>query len=72
MNIERLHAILEHSNEDTTLKMAAVLNMQITRGSLKREPCAVAKLRQMNVNSKNEGSKAEKFDGHINCKRKQP
>ncbi len=40
--------------------------MQITRGSLKtREPCAVAKARQMNVNSKSKGSKAEKFDGCV-------
>jgi hypothetical protein len=35
MNIERAHAILGHSNEDTTRKMAVGLNMQITRGSLK-------------------------------------
>jgi hypothetical protein len=53
MNIERAHAILGHSNEDTTQKTAAVLNKQITRGSLKTcEPCAVEKVRQMNVNQK--------------------
>jgi hypothetical protein len=63
MNIEKVHAILGHSNEDTTRNMAAVLNMQITRGSLKTcEPCAVAKVRQMNVNNKSKGSKDEKFD----------
>jgi hypothetical protein len=47
MNSERAHAILGHSNEDTTTqKMAVVLNMQITRGSLKTcEPCAIAKAR---------------------------
>jgi hypothetical protein len=40
--------------------------MQITRGSLKTcEPCAVSKGRQMNVNSKSEGSKAEKFNGRV-------
>jgi hypothetical protein len=66
MNIERAHAILGHSNEDTTQKMAVALNMQFTRGSLKRcEPCAVAKARQMNVNSKSKGSKAEKFNGRV-------
>ncbi len=55
-----------HSNEDTTRKTAVALNMQITRGSLKMcEPCAVAKARQMNVNSKIEGSKAEKFNGRV-------
>jgi hypothetical protein len=44
--------------------MAVALNMQITRGSLKTsEPCAVAKARQMNVDSKSKGSKAEKFNG---------
>ncbi len=64
MIIERTHAILGHSNEDTTQKTAAALNMQITRGSLKMcEPCAVAKARQMNVNSRSKGSKAEKFNG---------
>ncbi len=64
MNIERAHAILGHSNEDTTRKMAAALNMQITSGSLKMcEPCIVAKARQTNVNSKSEGIKAEKFNG---------
>jgi hypothetical protein len=64
MNIERVHAILGHSNEDTTQKMAAALNMQITRVSLKTcEPCAVAKARQMNVDSKSKRSKAEKFNG---------
>jgi hypothetical protein len=66
MNIEIAHAILGNSNEDTTPKMAAALNMQITRGSLKTcEPCAVAKVRQMNVNSKSKGSKAEKFNGRV-------
>jgi hypothetical protein len=46
MNIERSLAILGHSNEDTTQKMAAALNMQITKGSLKTcEPCAVEKVR---------------------------
>jgi hypothetical protein len=46
--------------------MAVVLNMQITRGSLKTcKPCAVSKARQMNVNSKSEGTKAEKFNGHV-------
>jgi hypothetical protein len=40
--------------------------MQITRGSLKTsEPCAVAKARQLNVNSKSKGSKAEKFNGCV-------
>jgi hypothetical protein len=64
MNIEKAHAILGHSNGDTTQKTAAGLNMQITRGSLKKcEPCADAKARQMNVNSKSKGSKAEKFNG---------
>jgi hypothetical protein len=66
MNIERAHAILGHSNEDTTQKTTAALNMQITRGSLKMcEPCAVAKARQMNVNSKSKGSKTEKFNGRM-------
>jgi hypothetical protein len=66
MNFERVHAILGHSNEDTTQKTAAALNMQITRGSLKMcKPCAVAKARQMNVNNKSKGSKAEKFNGHV-------
>ncbi len=46
--------------------MAAALNMQITRGSLKTcEHCAVAKARQMNVSSKSKGSKAEKFNGRM-------
>ncbi len=64
MNFESLHTILGHSNEDTTQKMAAALNMQITRGALKTcEPCAVAKARQRNVNSKSKGSKAETFNG---------
>ncbi len=46
MNSERVHAILGHSNEDTTEKTAVVLNMQITRGSLKTcEPCAIAMAR---------------------------
>ncbi len=66
MNIERAHAILGHSNEDTTQKTAVALNKQITRGLLKMcEPCAVAKARQMKVNSKIEGSKAEKFNGRV-------
>jgi hypothetical protein len=66
MNIERAHAILGHSNEHTTQKMAAALNMQISMGSLKTcEPRAVAKARQMDVNSKSEGSKAEKFNGRM-------
>jgi hypothetical protein len=66
MNIKRAHAILGHSNEDTTQKMALALNMQITRGSLKMcEPCAVAKARQMTVNSKSKGSKAKKFNGRV-------
>jgi hypothetical protein len=38
--------------------------MQIMRGALKTcEPCAVVKVRQSNVNSKSEGSKAESFNG---------
>ncbi len=66
MNIERTHAILGHSNEDTTQKTAVALNMQITRGSLKTcEPCAVAKARQMNVNSKSKRKKAEKFNERV-------
>jgi hypothetical protein len=66
MNIERAHVILGHLNEDTTQKTAAALNMQITREALKIcEPCAVAKARQMNVNSKSKGSKAEKFNGRV-------
>jgi hypothetical protein len=66
MNIERAHAILGHSNEDTTQKKAVALNMQLTMGSLKTcEPCTVAKARQMNVNSGSKESKAEKFNGRV-------
>jgi hypothetical protein len=66
MNIERAHAILGHSNEDTTQKTAAALNMKFTKGSLKMcELCAVAKVRQMDVNSKSKRSKAEKFNGRM-------
>jgi hypothetical protein len=46
--------------------MAAALNMQIIRGSLKTcKPCAVVKGRQMNVSSKSKGSKAENFNGRV-------
>jgi hypothetical protein len=63
MNIKRVHAILGHSNEDTPGKTVAALNMQITRNALKTcEPCAVAKARQRNVNSKTKGSKTETFN----------
>jgi hypothetical protein len=62
MNIERVHAIFRHSNEDTTQKTVAALNMQITRGALKTfEPCAVAKVKQKNFNRESKGSKAETF-----------
>ncbi len=55
-----------HLNEDTNQKMAEAVNIQITRGALKIcEPFAVAKARQMNVNSKSKGSNAEKFIGRV-------
>ncbi len=64
MDIKRAHAILGHSNEYTTHKTVAALNMQITRGALKTcVPFAVAKARQRNVNSKSKGSKADTFNG---------
>ena len=60
LNIERVHAILGHSNENTTQKTAAALDIQITRGSLKTcEPCTVAKAKQMNVNNENKGTKSD-------------
>jgi len=66
LNIERAHAILGHSNENTTQKTAAALDIQITRGSLKTcEPCAVAKAKQMNVNNESKGTKADKFNGRV-------
>jgi hypothetical protein len=66
MNIEQAHAILGHSSEDITCKTAVALNIQITRGSLKTcEPCAIAKAKQMNVNSESEGAKAETFNGRV-------
>jgi hypothetical protein len=66
MNIERVHAILGHSNEDTTQKTVAALNMQIMRDALKTcEPGAVAKARQRNVNSKSKGNKAETFNRQV-------
>jgi hypothetical protein len=44
MNIERAHAILGHSSEDTTCRTAAALNMLITRGTLKTcESCEISK-----------------------------
>ena len=55
-----------HSNENTTPKTAAALDIQINRGSLKTyEPCAVEKAKQMNVNNESEGTKADKFNGRV-------
>ena len=66
LNIVQAHAILGHSNENTTRKTAGALDIQITRGSLKTcEPCAVVKAKQMNVNSKSKGTKADKFNGRV-------
>ncbi len=51
--------MLGHANEDATQKMAAVLNMLITRGGLKTcESCPIAKAKQMNVNNESKGEKA--------------
>ncbi len=59
MQIGRAHAILSHASEGVTRKMAAALNMLITRGGLKTcEPCAIAKAKQMNVANESEGEKA--------------
>ncbi len=64
MNIEQAHAILGHSSEDTTRRMAAVLNMLITRGTLKTcKSCAISKAKQKNLNYKSKGAKADKFNG---------
>jgi hypothetical protein len=66
MHIGRAHAILGHANKDATRKMAAVLNMLITHGGLKTcESCAIAKAKQMNVNNKREGKKAQVLDGRM-------
>ncbi len=55
---------LGHANEDATQKMAAVLNMLITRSGLKTcESCAIAKAKQMNVNNQSKGEKAQVFHG---------
>jgi hypothetical protein len=44
--------------------MAAVLNMLITHGGLKTcESCAIAKEKQINVNNKSKGKKAQVFNG---------
>jgi hypothetical protein len=64
MHIGRAHAILGHASEDATRKMAAALNMLITRGGLKTcEPCAIAKAKQMNVANESEEEKAQVFNG---------
>ncbi len=63
MHIGRSHAILGHASLDATRKMAAALNMLITRGGLKTcEPCAIAKAKQMNVANESEGEKAQVFN----------
>jgi hypothetical protein len=64
MNIERAHAILGHSSEDTTRRTAAVINMLFTRGTLKTcKSCAISKAKQKNLNQESEGTKASKFNG---------
>jgi hypothetical protein len=46
--------------------MAVVLNMLITRGGLKTcESCTIAKAKQMNVNIKSKGKKAQVFNGRM-------
>ena len=66
MHIGRAHAILGHASEDATRKMAAALNMLITRGGLKTcEPCAIAKAKQMNVANESEGEKEQVFNGRL-------
>jgi hypothetical protein len=66
MNIERAHAILGHSSEDTTRRTAAALNMLITRGTLKTcKSCAILKAKQKNLNQESEGTKASKFNGRV-------
>ena len=66
MHISRAHAILGHASEDATRKMAAALNMLITRGGLKTcEACAIAKAKQMNVVQESEGEKAQVFNGRV-------
>jgi hypothetical protein len=66
MHIGRAHAILGHASEDVTRKMAAALNMLITRGGLKTcEACAIAKAKQMNVVQESEGEKAQVFNGRV-------
>jgi hypothetical protein len=63
MHIGGAHAILGHANEDATQKMAAALSMMITCGGLKTcKLCAIAKAKQMNVNSKSKGKKAQVFN----------
>ena len=48
-----------HTGEDSTQKMAAVLNMLITCGGMKPcESCVVAKAKQMNINGESKGEKA--------------
>ncbi len=66
MNIERAHAILGHSSEDTTRQTAAALNMLITRGTLKTcKSCGISKAKQKNLNQESEGTKASKFNGQV-------
>jgi hypothetical protein len=69
MNIERAHAILGHSSEETTWRTAAALGMGITRGTLKTcKSCAIAKAKQKNLNNESEGRRNCQLQAkHILC-----
>jgi hypothetical protein len=64
MSIQRAHDCLGHLSEDTTCKMAGILDIGLSRGALPIcESCAVSKSKQMNVSKESVGVKASKFNG---------
>ncbi len=66
MNIERAHAILGHASKGATRRTAAAFGMLITRGALKTcKSCAIAKVKQKNMNNESEGEKADKYNGRV-------
>ncbi len=67
MSIEQAHAILGHSSKGAMRQTTAALGMLITRGALKTcKYCAIAKVKQKNMNSESKGEKADMFNGRVN------
>ena len=66
MNIQKVHRLLGHGNEDSTRQTAKQLNWIITRGKLKPcEHCAKAKAKHKNVCKESMAKKAEEPGGRI-------